>query len=343
MIASDPRAAWVRAASILWFPVLFAILLPVAFEVAFHQPTPHRIPVAVVGNAEQVRRLTIRLRRVVPGGFVVRQSGSAAAASAAVGHRQVAAAYVAETSAAALYVARAASAIRANDLQAVFAQIAIAAHQPAPRVIDVVPLASGDGGTALFFFVFPLMMLALIAAIVLLQMPTWSVGRRVVVVAAVGAVGALSTYLTVVGLHVLPGKPLLLAYAFLMTQVYGQLMVGAAPLLKQLFLPFSLTVALLLSVPSSGGTVTPDLLPAFFRDLSYVMPLAQGVSITRGVAYFHYSGISQATLVLCLWAAVAAATVAVAWRQQSAARATGPARPAPDSPRAAPSVAAPSQ
>jgi hypothetical protein len=35
-------------------------------------------------------------------------------------------------------------------------------------------------------------------------------------VAGVGAVGALATYLTAVHLHVLPSKPLLIAYAFLL-------------------------------------------------------------------------------------------------------------------------------
>ncbi len=90
-----------------------------------------------------------------------------------------------------------------------------------------------------------------------------------------GAVGTVATYVTVVGLSVLPGKPLLLVYEFLLTQVFGQLMVGAAPLLKQYFLPAALTFALILSVPSSGGAVTPDLLPTPFRYLSDALPLAQ--------------------------------------------------------------------
>jgi hypothetical protein len=220
-------------------------------------------------------------------------------------------------------VARAASAIRANYLQGIFTQIAAETRRQPPPVVDLVPLASGDAGTGIFFFVFPLMMAGLITAIVLLQLPTWGVGRRVIVVAAIGAIGALAAYLTTVELHVLPGKPLLLAYAFLLTQVYGQLMVGAAPLLKQYFLPFSLMAALILSVPSSGGTVTPDLLPTLFHDLSYAFPLSQGVTVTRSVAYFHSSGMTQSTLVLGLWAVIAAPTVAIAWRRQSRAQPAG--------------------
>jgi hypothetical protein len=343
MSTSERGTNWRWAVSVLWFPFVFAILLPVTFEVAFHQPTPHKVPIAVVGDTGQVRHEADLLQRIVPSGFVVRRSPSATAATAAVRHRRVAAAYLAQTATPSVYVARAASAIRANDLQVVFAQVATATHTQPPKIVDVVPLASGDGGTAIFFFVFPLMMIALIAAIVVLQLPTWGIGRRAVVVAAVGAVGALATYVTVIGLHVLPGKALLLVYAFLLTQVYGQLMVGAAPLLKQYFLPFSLTVALILSVPSSGGTVTPDLLPAFFRDLSYVMPLAQGVKVTRGVAYFHNAGIAQANLVLALWAAIAVATVAFAWLRQSHAETARAAKLAAEPPHASATLSAPPQ
>jgi len=340
MSTSQSQTSWRIALSVLWYPVAFAILLPVAFLVAFHQPTPHNVPIAVVGMADQVRVVTKQLHRINGSGFVVQHSASAAAAAAAVRRREVAAAYLPNASTASVYLARAASGIRANYLQAALGQIAAETGKQPPKIVDVVPLASGDGGTAIFFFVFPLMMMALIAAIVLLQLPTWGIGRRAVFVAGVGAVGALATYLTAVGLHVLPGKPLLLAYAFLLTQVYGQLLVGAAPLLRQYFLPFSVTLAMLLSVPSNGGTVSPDLLPPFFRDLSYVMPLSQGVKVTRGVAYFHNTGIAQATLVLALWSVIAAATVAIAWRRQAHAQGTGAQTVAPESAPASRTLAA---
>jgi hypothetical protein len=315
--------SWRRVASILWFPVFFAIVLPVTFLVAFHLPTPHEDPIAVVGSPNQARLIANGLHRVRADGFDVRQSPSTATATAAVRDREADAAYVAGATGT-VYVARAASAIRANYLQATFARIAAQNGKQPPATVDVVPLEPGDGGTGIFFFVFPLMMIGLLTAIVLVQLPSWGMGRRVAVVAGVGAVGAVATYLTAVDLDVLPGKPLLLLYAFGLTQVYGQLMVGLAPLLKQYFLPVSLTSALILSVPSSGGTVTPDLLPAFFRDLSCVMPLSQSVKVTRSVAYFHGSGIAQATLVLGLWVAVAAAAVAIPWLRQSRARLPAP-------------------
>ena len=60
---------------------------------------------------------------------------------------------------------------------------------------------------------------------------------------------------------------------------------------------------------TNPGTREPTVVASSYatlHDLSDVLPLAQAVKITRSVAYFHDSGIAQATLVLGLWAAAAA-------------------------------------
>lgn len=62
--------------------------------------------------------------------------------------------------------------------------------------------------------------------------------------------------------------------------------------------------------------MTPDLLPTPFRYLSDALPLAQAVDITRSVAYFHNANITQPTLIMLLWAAIAVGTVAFAWIRQ---------------------------
>jgi hypothetical protein len=302
----------------MWFPLLFAIGLPVIFELAFHAPQPHKVPIAVVASTSQVEVISRELHAVSSGGFDVEQLPSRAAAITAVRDRHVAAAYInASPSIPHLYVARAASAIRANYLQGVFAQIAGVARLSPPQPVDLVPLLPGDSGTGLFFFVFPMMMVGVITVLVLLQRaPTWSIGRRVAAVAAMGAVGATVAYITVNSLNVLPDKPVLLLYAFLLSQIFGQLMVGSAPLLKQYFLPVAMTFALVLSVPSAGATVVPELLPTGLRYLSDVLPLAQGVKVTRSVAYFGSADIARPTAILLLWTALAAVIVGAAWYKQ---------------------------
>jgi hypothetical protein len=308
-------------ASVLWFPFLFAIALPVIFELAFHAPQPHRVPIAVVGSARQVEVLGEDLHSVSSGGFTVEQLPTKATAIGSVRDRRVAAAYVASPSNASVYVARAASAVRASYLQGVFTQIAVQAGTPPPQLVDVVPLRPGDSGNGTFFFVFPMLMVGVITVLVLLQRAsTWSIERRMLAVLAMGTVGATTAFITVVSLNVLPDKLALLFYALFLSQVFGQLLLGAAHLLRQFFLPVSLTFALVLSVPSAGGTVPPDLLPTWLRYLSDVLPLAQGVKITRSVAYFGGASILAPTMILVAWATLGAVVVGVARYRSQAAR-----------------------
>lgn len=307
MSASTPLATARHIASILWFPFLFAIALPLVFEVAFHAPQPHKVPIAVVGSASQAEALSSQLHGVSSGGFRVEQFASKTAAMSAVRNRDLAAAYVDPSAAQpVLYVARAASSIRASYLQGVFTQLAQKGGTSPPELVDLVPLRSGDSGNAVFFFVFPMLMVGIITVLVLLQRAqTWSIERRALAVAGMGAVGAAAAYITVVSLDALPNKPALLFYAFFTSQVFGQLLLGAAPIVKQYFLPLAMTFSLVVGVPSAGGTIPPDLLPTGLRYLSDVLPLAQGVRVTRSVAYFHGADLLAPTMILVAWAVVA--------------------------------------
>jgi hypothetical protein len=312
-------------ALVLWFPFVFAIALPVVYELAYHAPQPHRVPIAVVASSPQVTSLNQQLHAVSSDGFKVEQLPTEATAISRVRDRQVAAAYVdVPSSGSSLYVARAASAIRASYLQGVFAQIAGAAKMPLPQLVDVVPLRPGDSGNATFFFVFPMLMVGIVTVLVLLQRAsTWSMECRVAAVGVMGAVGAVTAFISVLSLNALPDKPVLLLTAFFLSQIFGQLLLGAAPLLKQFFLPASFTFALILSVPSAGGTVPPDMLPTGLRYLSNVLPLAQGAKIVRSVAYFNGADTLAPTMILVAWGALAAVLVSLA-RQRSPAVRTQP-------------------
>lgn len=308
-----------RAASVMWFPVLFAVALPVIFQLAFHAPDPHEVPIGVVGSANQVQAVRQELTHISSAGFDVERLTTHAAISAVRG-RELAAAYV-TGSRPLLYVARAASAIRANYLVGVFAQTAKATGSRPPTTIDLVPLLSGDTGAGIFFFVFPMMMVGVITVIVLLQRAgSWTIAARVLAVAGAGAVGAATAYLTATNLNVLPDKPVLLLVAFSLSLIFGELFVGAASFLKGYFLPVALGFALLVGTPSAGATITPDLLPTGLRYLSDVLPMAQSVKITRDVAYFDGAGVGLPIVILAVWIAIAALVVGVAWLRQPSRR-----------------------
>jgi uncharacterized phage infection (PIP) family protein YhgE len=68
---------------------------------------------------------------------------------------------------------------------------------------------------------------------------------------------------------------------------------------------------LVIGNPASGGSSAPELLPAFWRELSQLLPPGAAITASRDVVYFHGQGISRALIVLGIWVAAGAAVVAV--------------------------------
>jgi len=132
--------AWSKDASILWFPVFFAIALPLCFLLGLHRPLPHHEQIAFVVNAKQAGAVTDALDRLHTGGFDVRRLPSVAAAIASVRERRDAAAYV-DSSVPALNLASAASATRASYIQNAFGAVAKMSGTPAPVIVDLVSAA----------------------------------------------------------------------------------------------------------------------------------------------------------------------------------------------------------
>ena len=66
---------------------------------------------------------------------------------------------------------------------------------------------------------------------------------------------------------------------------------------------------LVIGNPASGGSSAPELLPAFWRQLSELLPPGAAITAVRDVVYFHGYGISRALIVLSIWIAAGAAVV----------------------------------
>jgi hypothetical protein len=115
---------------------------------AFHDPTPHNVPVAVVGPPAVTSQLD-----ALPGDPLdARQASSRADALSQIDDREVYGAYDATTNR--LFVASAANRATAIALAATFNRVAAAKGGPAVRVTDVKPLPPKDpNGTAAFYAV----------------------------------------------------------------------------------------------------------------------------------------------------------------------------------------------
>src|SRR5262245_18342504 len=136
-----------KAVSLVLLPAM-VLMLAFAFSYvgAFHDPTPHAVPVAVAGPPAVVAQLN----RLPGDPLDARQASSRRDALSQIDDREVYGAYEAATNR--LFVASAANRATAIALERTFNRIAAARGGPAVRVTDVKPLPLKDpNGTAAFY------------------------------------------------------------------------------------------------------------------------------------------------------------------------------------------------
>jgi hypothetical protein len=130
--------------------VLALVFAFVASNVAAnHAPTPHDLPVGVVGSPNVVNATAGQLESSAPGAFDITAYDSTAAAETGILHRSVYGAYV-PSSQPTLLVATAASGAAAGVLEETFKKAAKSQGQKL-KVQDVAPLPSSDSSGATSF------------------------------------------------------------------------------------------------------------------------------------------------------------------------------------------------
>jgi hypothetical protein len=319
--SSQPTFA--RAASVLWFPMVFAALFAALALTTFTHPQAHDMSLGLVGQPAQVRVVADRLDSVEPGGFETSQLTSADQAVAAVRSQRVAAALVLGERPE-LVVASAAGTTRVTYLEKVLPPVLAAEGWQASLTVDdvVAPSAEDQTGNAVFFWGLPLMVVGMVTAILLLQFAVWPAWRKAASIGVIGAVSSVLVWAIGVSADVLPAEPLLVLYGFLLTQAIGWIATGMTPFVKQYFVAVAMTFVLALGVPSAGGTVVGDLLPGPARFLHAFMPLAQAVSLARSAAYFDGHGTLRPLLILLGWLVLGAGLM-LAMHRHAVARQRG--------------------
>jgi hypothetical protein len=129
----------------------------------------------------------------------------------------------------------------------------------------------------------------------------------VMVVLGIGAglLAALATTVVVGGFHghffAVWGVAALFVLALGLPIAAFQVLVGAPGV------AIGAVMFLVIGNPASGGSSAPELLPGFWRGLSQLLPPGAATTAMRDVVYFHGHGMTNALLVLGLWAAIGAA------------------------------------
>jgi ABC-type multidrug transport system permease subunit len=80
-------------------------------------------------------------------------------------------------------------------------------------------------------------------------------------------------------------------------------------------MPVAMTFVLILGIPTAGGSVPPDMLPAALGTLHQVLPFGQFIDLARSTAYFGGHDAVGPFLTLLGWAFAAATLFAFAARR----------------------------
>ncbi len=296
------------AVALVLVPALVLMLAFAFFYVgAFHNPTPHRVPVAVVGPSG----VAVQLNRLPGAPLDARLTSSRRDALSQINAREVYGAYDVATNR--LFVASAANRATAIALEQTFNLVAAAQRRPAVRVTDVKPLPPTDpNGTSAFYAVIAWVFGGYIAAtlIGLVGSPRDRSRRR-----AAGRIGALAGFAVLAGIlsvvllrasfevfsgHVLAVSGIAVLTIFASGAATAGIQAAAGPAGTGLVI----LVFVILGNSASGGPFARPLLPGLWRTIGGVLPPGASVDLARSAVFFDGARISGPILVLVIWAAL---------------------------------------
>ena len=300
-----------RAVTLVLLPALVLMLAFAFFYVgALHEPTPHHVPVAVVGPPA----VAVQLGRLPGDPLDARQASSRADALSQIDDRKVYGAYEAATNR--LFVASAANRATAVALETTFDRAAAAQGRAAVRVTDVKPLPPGDpNGTAAFYAVIAWVFGGYIGAtlIGLIGSPRSTSRRRASArIAALAGFAIVAGVLSVVMLRasfgVFSGHVVgLCAIAALTIFAGGAATAGIQAAAGPAGTGLVILIFVILGNSASGGPFARPLLPGLWRTIGGILPPGASVDLARSALFFDGARITGPILVLVVWAVLGTA------------------------------------
>jgi hypothetical protein len=304
-------------------PILMGLVMAVAYLGGFHKPVPNHVPVAIVGNAQQVAPLVSGLKAALGDELDVRTVETQAEAESQVKSMDLAGAFVPGAKAGELLVASGRSDSSVSMVTKVFSEVTLKEGVPL-KVTNEVPLDPSDPiGQNGFFFLVALTVgayatsiaigvagasrrfvdriaLALGAAVLIasvsLAIATWAYGMFTGHAGTIWLVSVLycaSVLFIGVGLHPIVGRFATLAYS-------------------AIFVAFNFT--------SSGGVFNTELQPGFYGWLHSFWIGAGYVESLRHIMYFPNLSSSGPMGILFSWLVVGLLCLAAGYAVDSRRR-----------------------
>ncbi|MCC9307141.1 hypothetical protein LN042_08510 [Kitasatospora sp. RB6PN24] len=313
-MTASTRHALTHLVSHLLTPLLMCLGMALAYQGAFHQPTPHHLQVAVIGDGPQARALAAGIQQRAGGALDVSTVPDRAAGAHQVEQRRLVGAFVPDARNPELLVATANSDSSKTAVQEVFTQVADAQGVPM-RTTDLVPTASGDPtGQGIFFLLVALSVGAYgsVAVIGAAGAALSMRGRALVGLAVSLAVSVIGIVVAGPVYHVVDHRQ---AEVWALAWLYaaGIVMIGTGlhSFLRRWTTLTLMLLFVMLNFTSSGGVFQPALQPGLFGWLHRFYDGAGFVEGTRSILYFGGGvGLGGRVLSLALWLAAGLALVA---------------------------------
>lgn len=295
-------------------PLFLGAGMTLAYLGAFHQPTPHDLPVAVVGTSAETKVFAQTLSDGADGQLAVRTVASDQEARRLITDRTITAAYEAKADSATLLISSAASETTAEVTQKVF--LPIAYEQKLPFTVDdVVPAAEHDStGQGLFFLLVGLSVgsyatAAAVAAFASRLGIRWSLVTAGVMSAVISgiAVTVAGPIFGVLG-HFVWATWLL---GWLYSAAIVLIGVGLHPVLRHWTTAALTMLFVMFNFTSSGGIFAVQLMPGFFAALHGFWNGAAWLDAVQTLQYFSGQSFGWDVLRLGIWAAVGLALTLV--------------------------------
>jgi nucleotide-binding universal stress UspA family protein len=281
--------------------VFVAVFAAVALS-AFHEPTPHDLPVGIVASAAATAQVEHALDDAAPGAFRFRGYRSQATATTGIEHREVDGALVVSSANLRLLVTQAGGTGLEQALSGAFT--AVAARSGRHLIVsDVVPPRASDTQALSSWFIMlsvliPSLGAGSASATAFRRAPrAWSVVAPVAAAVVIGAVAAAIAD----GIAGLGNYPAIAGIAALFSLAVAASTAALARAWRPL-VALAILAFIVFGIPVSGGPANlASFTPGFLRVLFPVLPLGVAASTVRDVVYFDGHGISPYISTLTAW------------------------------------------
>ncbi|MEV7727852.1 DUF3533 domain-containing protein [Streptomyces sp. NPDC087917] len=317
-LAEIKDAVTTRAALLVLGVLALQLAFITSYIGAFHHPKPSGIPIAVAAPVDQVARQSVQRLDALPGKPLdPRAAENEVAAVTLIQNRDVDGALIIDPAGTTdrLLVAGGAGASLAQALEEVVGTVEKAQGRTV-RVVDVAPVAQGDGrGLSSFYLVVGWCVGGYLCAAIL----AISAGARPANSArAVIRLGALLLYSIVAGLlgaviagpvlDALPGPLVgLWGLGTLVVFAVGAITLAFQGLAGVVGIGLAILLVVVLGNPSAGGAYPYPLLPPFWKAIGPALPPGAGTYAARSIAYFRGNGAGGPMWVLAAWAVAGSA------------------------------------